>query len=193
MIVEITSRQLQYMIFIAQYLELVGVAPSEGDIADYFGVSGPSAHQMVVTLETKGLLARLPGQSRSIRLLVSGNGLPVIGGDGEEATNPHVGLASFARYLAKRFAGSGAHSLARFASILRLAYRSEELLLESGASPRFAERTREALLRAAQEMVGNAPRDERMVSSTEDRRGAAAAAPPKKPRREVPPEQGDLF
>lgn len=193
MIVDVTPRQLQYLAFIAQYLEIAGVAPSEGDIAEYFGVSGPSAHQMVVTLETKGLLARLPGRSRSIHLLVSRGVLPVIGEAGDEAPSRHSGKASFAIALAKRFATSNAHSLARFGRILRLAYRVEELLLEDGASPRLAKRTRKVVLRIADEMVARTREPGRAAAAAVDRQAPAPLSSPKKPRREVPPEQGDLF
>lgn len=66
-----TRRQAEYLAFIAQYRDLLGASPSEGDIAHFFGVSAPSAHQMVVTLEAKGLLHRLPGVARSARVAVS--------------------------------------------------------------------------------------------------------------------------
>lgn len=36
----------------------------------YLRVTPPVVHQMVVTLERRGLLARVPGQARSIRLLL---------------------------------------------------------------------------------------------------------------------------
>ena len=42
----------------------------------YFGVTPPSVHQMVVTLEANGLIERVPGQGRSVRLLVPREGLP---------------------------------------------------------------------------------------------------------------------
>lgn len=42
----------------------------------YFGVTPPSVHQMVLTLETKGLIERTPGLGRSIRLLISREELP---------------------------------------------------------------------------------------------------------------------
>ena len=40
----------------------------------YFRVSPPSVHQMILTLETHG--ERTPGQARSIRLLISREELP---------------------------------------------------------------------------------------------------------------------
>jgi len=42
----------------------------------YFRVSPPSVHQMILTLETHGLVERTPGQARSIRLLISREELP---------------------------------------------------------------------------------------------------------------------
>jgi DNA-binding MarR family transcriptional regulator len=37
----------------------------------FFRVTLPTVHRMVLTLEQRGLLERVPGQSRSIRLLLS--------------------------------------------------------------------------------------------------------------------------
>ena len=42
----------------------------------YFLVSPPAVHQMVLTLEARGLIARTPGQARSIHLLISRDQLP---------------------------------------------------------------------------------------------------------------------
>jgi Mn-dependent DtxR family transcriptional regulator len=42
----------------------------------YFQVSPPSVHQMVLTLEKKGLIKRIPGQARSLSLLVTRDELP---------------------------------------------------------------------------------------------------------------------
>ncbi len=43
---------------------------------EYFRVSPPSVHQMILTLHSKGLIERIPGQGRSIRLLVKPEDLP---------------------------------------------------------------------------------------------------------------------
>ena len=45
-------------------------------MARYFGIAPPSAHQMVLTLEKRGLIARVPGKSRSVRLLLPRERLP---------------------------------------------------------------------------------------------------------------------
>ena len=42
----------------------------------YFRVSPPTVHQMVLTLEKRGFIARMPGQARSIRLLLGAEALP---------------------------------------------------------------------------------------------------------------------
>ena len=71
-----TSRQGQYLAFIYYYTKLNGQPPAEHDIATYFRTSAPSVHQMVRTLEKRRLIQRVPGQSRSIRLLVDRSDLP---------------------------------------------------------------------------------------------------------------------
>ena len=70
-----TTRQGQYLAFI-YYTKLHAVSPSEADIQRYFKVSPPSVHDMILTLETRGYIERVPGQSRSIRLLLARDELP---------------------------------------------------------------------------------------------------------------------
>ena len=71
-----TPKQGQYLAFIYYYRKLNGRSPSEADMQRYFDVTAPSVHQMVVTLERRGFIARLPGQGRSIRLLLPREELP---------------------------------------------------------------------------------------------------------------------
>ncbi len=71
-----TSKQGQYLAFIFYYTKIHRVPPAELDMQKYFKVSPPSVHQMVLTLEINGLIERVPGQARSIRLLVSREELP---------------------------------------------------------------------------------------------------------------------
>jgi len=58
------------------YGKIHGRAPAEAEMQQYFRVSPPSVHQMVLTLEARGLIARTPGQARSIRLLIPPADLP---------------------------------------------------------------------------------------------------------------------
>ena len=71
-----TAKQGQYLAFIYYYTKIHRVAPAESDMQNYFEVSPPSVHQMVVTLEVNGFIERVPGQGRSIRLLIPREDLP---------------------------------------------------------------------------------------------------------------------
>ncbi len=73
-----TPTQGRYLAFIHRYQEKYGRSPAEGDLQRHMLVSGPSVHAMVVTLEQKGLIARTPGQARSIRLLVPREAIPAL-------------------------------------------------------------------------------------------------------------------
>lgn len=70
------AKQGQYLAFIYYYTKLHGVAPAEADFRKYFRVTPPVVHQMIVTLERRGLIARSPGAARSIQLKLSRTELP---------------------------------------------------------------------------------------------------------------------
>jgi Mn-dependent DtxR family transcriptional regulator len=71
-----TAKQGQYLAFIYYSTKVNGQAPSEAEMQQYFSVTPPSVHQMILTLERNGLISRTPGASRSIRLLVDRDELP---------------------------------------------------------------------------------------------------------------------
>ena len=71
-----TPKQGQYLAFIHLYSRLHRRAPAEADMQEYFRVSPPSVHQMVLTLERAGFIRRQPRTPRSIELLVDPNQLP---------------------------------------------------------------------------------------------------------------------
>ena len=73
-----TPRQGQFLAFIHYYTKIHGYPPAEADMERYFRVSPPSIHQMVLRLEERGLISRVPGEPRSIRLLVPPEELPVL-------------------------------------------------------------------------------------------------------------------
>lgn len=73
---DFTVKQGQYLAFIYWYTKLNRQPPAEKDIQRYFGVTPPTAHQMVVTLTKKGLITRQPGKARSIQLNVARKHLP---------------------------------------------------------------------------------------------------------------------
>jgi Mn-dependent DtxR family transcriptional regulator len=71
-----TPTQGQYLAFIHLYTRLHRRPPAETDMQEYFRVSPPSVHQMVMTLERAGLIRRRPRTPRSIDVLVDPKLLP---------------------------------------------------------------------------------------------------------------------
>ena len=71
-----TDKQGQYLAFIYYYSKIHGCSPSEAEMQRYFRVSPPAVHQMILTLEARGFIARTPGQARSIHLLIPREALP---------------------------------------------------------------------------------------------------------------------
>ncbi len=73
-----TEKQGQYLAFIYNYSKIHGRAPAEADLERHFKTTPPTIHQMILKLEEKGLISRVPGQPRSIRLLIPAEKLPIL-------------------------------------------------------------------------------------------------------------------
>jgi DNA-binding MarR family transcriptional regulator len=73
-----TPKQGQYLAFIDAYTRVNRRPPAEREIHRHFGVTPPSVHQMILTLERAGLIRRQPGTPRSIEVLVPPEDLPVL-------------------------------------------------------------------------------------------------------------------
>jgi len=71
-----TERQSQFLAYIHQYSIVNGCAPAEANMQRFFQITPPSVHSMVLRLERRGLIRRVPGQARSITLIVSPESLP---------------------------------------------------------------------------------------------------------------------
>jgi DNA-binding MarR family transcriptional regulator len=71
-----TPKQGQYLAYIHLYTRLHRRPPAETDIQEYFRVTPPTVHQMIVTLERAGLIRKQRGAARSIELLVDPKHLP---------------------------------------------------------------------------------------------------------------------
>jgi DNA-binding MarR family transcriptional regulator len=69
-----TEKQGQYLAYIYAYMRLQRRPPA--DMQQYFRVSPPSVHQMVLTLERAGFIRRKSRIARSIELLVDPKHLP---------------------------------------------------------------------------------------------------------------------
>ncbi len=53
-----------------------GRPPTEADMQAFFRVTPPSVHNMVLELERRGLIRRVPRQARSLTVLVDPDELP---------------------------------------------------------------------------------------------------------------------
>jgi Mn-dependent DtxR family transcriptional regulator len=71
-----TPKQGQYLPYIYTYTRLHRRPPAEADFREYFRVSPPSVHQMLLALERAGFIRRQPRVARSIELLVDPKCLP---------------------------------------------------------------------------------------------------------------------
>ena len=71
-----TEKQGQYLAFIESYMTMYGKAPAEGDLQRFFETTPPTIHQMILKLEEKGLISRVPGQARSIKILIDPDEIP---------------------------------------------------------------------------------------------------------------------
>jgi Mn-dependent DtxR family transcriptional regulator len=79
-----THRQGQFLAFIHLYRRLHRQGPAELDMVQYFRVTPPSAHGMVVKLEELGLVTREPGVPRSVRVAIPESEIPAL----EEVEGP---------------------------------------------------------------------------------------------------------
>ncbi len=73
-----TDKQGQYLAFIHAYTKLNGYPPAVADIQSYFGVTPPTAQNMIVRLTKLGLISRTPRTPRSIRVLLPPDELPAL-------------------------------------------------------------------------------------------------------------------
>jgi len=68
--------QGQYLAFLHLYRKLNNKSPSEAELVEYFRVSPPTVHQMIIRLEKAGLITREPGVPRSVRVAIAVSEIP---------------------------------------------------------------------------------------------------------------------
>jgi len=159
-----TQKQGRYLAFIHQYTLLHGQPPAETDMQRFFGTSPPAVHQMVVSLARAGLIARVPRQPRSIKIVVPVNELPSL--EHEPIKGEGSGLTPSSKdqdhaSLVPRLAGLALQHLfdeyeaiclddQDFAPLVRsVAEAVEADACAAGASPGAAGAVRDAVLDAA--------------------------------------------
>jgi len=73
-----TEKQGQYLAFIYMYSLVNGRPPAEADMQRFFEVTPPSVHNMIVELERRGLIRRIPRRARSIEVAIPAAELPTL-------------------------------------------------------------------------------------------------------------------
>jgi Mn-dependent DtxR family transcriptional regulator len=71
-----TETQGQYLAFIFYYTKINRIPPAQRDFQNFFSVSPPTVHQMILILEKKGFISRTPNTPRSLNLLIPEEKLP---------------------------------------------------------------------------------------------------------------------
>lgn len=72
----LTHRQGEYLAYYDADTRRYGRPPSEAEMAAHVTVSAPAVHHMVETLAQRGLVARAPGEARSLRVVLPPEALP---------------------------------------------------------------------------------------------------------------------
>ena len=73
-----TPLQGQYVAFIQTYTLIHRRPPAERDMQEFFDVTPPAVHNMVLTLDARGLVERIPGKPRSLRVLLPSADVPAL-------------------------------------------------------------------------------------------------------------------
>lgn len=71
-----TEKQGQYLAFIYNYSKINGQAPAQRDIQQFFNVTPPTIHQMILHLEKKNFIRRVPNTPRSLSINIPINLIP---------------------------------------------------------------------------------------------------------------------
>ncbi len=71
-----TRLQGQYLAFIHLYRKLHRQGPAEAELQQYFRVTPPAVHDMIVRLEEHGLITRKPGVPRSVEVAIPETEIP---------------------------------------------------------------------------------------------------------------------
>ncbi len=71
-----TEKQGQYLAFIYYYTKINRVPPAHADFENWFQTAPSTVHQMILQLEKKNLIRRIPNIPRSITISISEENLP---------------------------------------------------------------------------------------------------------------------
>lgn len=73
-----TRQQGQFLAFIEEYMmrNEAGVAPSHADLQRFFNLTPPSVNSMLIRLEQRGFIRRVPGKARAIEITIGPDSIP---------------------------------------------------------------------------------------------------------------------
>ena len=73
-----SRQQGQFLAFIREYMmrNEAGVAPSHADFQRFFNLTPPSVNSMLIRLEQRGFIRRIPGRARAIELAINLDWIP---------------------------------------------------------------------------------------------------------------------
>src|ERR1035441_4946761 len=73
-----TRQQGQFLAFIREYMmrNQAGVAPSHADFQRFFNLTPPSVNSMLIRLERREFIRRIPGKARAIELAINPDWIP---------------------------------------------------------------------------------------------------------------------
>ena len=73
-----TRQQGQFLAFIREYItrNAAGIAPSHADFQRFFNLTPPSVNSMLIRLEHRGFIRRVPHQARAIELIINPDWIP---------------------------------------------------------------------------------------------------------------------
>lgn len=73
-----TRQQGQFLAFIREYMmrNEAGIAPTHAILQQFFNLTAPSVNSMLIRLEKRGFVRRVPGKARAIELTISTDRIP---------------------------------------------------------------------------------------------------------------------
>lgn len=73
-----TRQQGQFLAFIREYMlrNEAGVAPTHAEFQRFFNLTPPSVNSMLIRLEQRGFIRRVPGKARAIELIIAPDWIP---------------------------------------------------------------------------------------------------------------------
>lgn len=75
-----TRQQGQFLAFIREFMarNVAGVAPTHANLQRHFDLTAPSVNSMLVRLEQRGFVRRIPGMARAIELTIDPDRIPAL-------------------------------------------------------------------------------------------------------------------